>query len=54
MMGLGRLMIVIGNKVVFTYDAYKRVTAITDSLNRQITTTYNHRRGYDRPFAPRG
>ncbi len=29
-----------GNKVSFSYDPYRRVTSITDSLNRQVTLTY--------------
>jgi RHS repeat-associated protein len=29
-----------GNKVTFAYDAYRRVTSITDSLNRQVTISY--------------
>src|ERR1043166_925492 len=31
-----------GNKVTFTYDFYKRVTGVTDSLNRQVTITYDN------------
>lgn len=30
-----------GNKLSFTYDYGKRVTGITDSLNRQVTITYD-------------
>ncbi|HEV7746081.1 MAG TPA: RHS repeat-associated core domain-containing protein [Pyrinomonadaceae bacterium] len=31
-----------GNKVSFAYDFYKRVTGVTDSLNRQVTITYDN------------
>ena len=34
-----------GNKISFTYDAYQRVTSITDSLNRQITIVYDYNEG---------
>jgi RHS repeat-associated protein len=30
-----------GNKLSFTYDVYKRVTSITDSLNRQVAVNYD-------------
>ena len=30
-----------GNKLTFTYDSFNRVSAINDSLNRQVTITYN-------------
>lgn len=30
-----------GNKLTFTYDSSNRVSTITDSLNRQVTITYN-------------
>jgi len=30
-----------GNKLTFTYDIYQRMTSVTDSLNRQVTITYN-------------
>jgi YD repeat-containing protein len=30
-----------GNKLTFTYDGNNRVSTITDSLNRQVTITYN-------------
>src|SRR5215203_378703 len=30
-----------GNKLTFTYDSFNRVSAITDSLKRQVTITYN-------------
>lgn len=30
-----------GNKTSFTYDIYRRVTSITDSLNRPVTITYS-------------
>lgn len=30
-----------GNKITFTYDYLRRVTAITDSLNRQVTVAYD-------------
>ncbi len=29
-----------GNKLVFTYDNFHRMTAVTDSLNRQVTISY--------------
>src|SRR6266404_1475571 len=29
-----------GNLITFAYDSYKRVTTITDSLNRQVTVSY--------------
>jgi YD repeat-containing protein len=29
-----------GNKITFTYDAFKRATVISDSLNRQVAITY--------------
>ena len=29
-----------GNKITFTYDSFKRVTLIKDSLNREVTVTY--------------
>jgi RHS repeat-associated protein len=31
-----------GNKVSFSYDIYKRVTGVADSLNRQVTITYDN------------
>jgi YD repeat-containing protein len=31
-----------GNKVSFGYDNFKRVTSVTDSLNRQVTITYDN------------
>jgi len=31
-----------GNKLTFAYDSYKRVTSVTDSLNRQVTITYDN------------
>jgi RHS repeat-associated protein len=31
-----------GNKIVFAYDSYSRVTTITDSLNRQVTVEYDY------------
>ncbi|HEV8431327.1 MAG TPA: RHS repeat-associated core domain-containing protein [Pyrinomonadaceae bacterium] len=34
-----------GNKISFQYDAYQRVTSITDSLNRQITIAYDVNEG---------
>ena len=30
-----------GNKLTFTYDIYQRMTSVTDSLNRQVTISYN-------------
>lgn len=30
-----------GNKLTFTYDVFERVTSVTDSLNRQVTISYN-------------
>jgi len=30
-----------GNRISFTYDAYGRVTTVTDSLNRVVTVTYD-------------
>jgi YD repeat-containing protein len=30
-----------GNKITFSYDGNNRVSTITDSLNRQVTITYN-------------
>jgi RHS repeat-associated protein len=29
-----------GNKLTFTYDTFQRMTAVTDSLNRQVTIAY--------------
>src|SRR6266404_1145893 len=29
-----------GNLISFSYDSYKRVTSVTDSLNRQVTVSY--------------
>jgi RHS repeat-associated protein len=29
-----------GNKMTFTYDAFKRATSIKDSINREVTVTY--------------
>ncbi len=34
-----------GNKISFQYDAYQRVTSITDSLNRQVTIVYDYNEG---------
>ena len=36
-----------GNKLTFTYDIYQRMTSVTDSLNRQVTISYNSGAGYD-------
>jgi RHS repeat-associated protein len=36
-----------GNRISFSYDSYKRVTHITDSLNRQISITYCSETNYD-------
>lgn len=30
-----------GNKLTFAYDIYQRMTSVTDSLNRQVTISYN-------------
>jgi RHS repeat-associated protein len=30
-----------GNRLTFTYDGFRRVTSITDSLNRQVTIAYD-------------
>ena len=38
-----------GNLLSFAYDEFKRVTAITDSLNRQVTFTY----GNETPLVPK-
>jgi RHS repeat-associated protein len=35
-----------GNKITFTYDTYGRITAATDSLNRQVTFAYSVNAGY--------
>jgi len=34
-----------GNKISFQYDTNKRVTSITDSLNRQVTIVYDYNEG---------
>jgi len=36
-----------GNKLTFTYDGSRRLTAVTDSLNRIVTITYGGTYGYD-------
>lgn len=37
-----------GNKLTFTYDTFQRMTSVTDSLNRQVTISYNSGAGtYD-------
>jgi YD repeat-containing protein len=36
-----------GNKLTFTYDGSRRLTAVTDSLNHIVTITYGGTYGYD-------